>query len=54
VVASSSHILPGEKGKISVSIHVQGRKGLLLKSVQILSNDPEKSEVTLTVRALLQ
>jgi hypothetical protein len=54
VVVSSNRLRPQEKGEILLTIRVKGRKGPLLKSVQIFSNDPEKSIVTLKIKALIE
>jgi hypothetical protein len=54
VVASSSRLKPGEKGKISVKVNIQGRAGHLSKSVQVFSNDPKKKIVTLIVKANIE
>lgn len=50
-MASSDHIKPGDKGKISAKIDIKGRKGALSKSVQVLSNDPKRPAVTLSLTA---
>jgi Protein of unknown function (DUF1573) len=54
VVASSSHLKPGEKGKIDAKINISGRTGYISKSIRVFSNDPKKPEVSLTLKALIQ
>jgi hypothetical protein len=53
-MASSSHIKPGEAGKITARINSKGRKGPLAKIVRVYSNDPERSVVTLSLKAVIQ
>ncbi len=53
-MASSSHINPGETGKITAKIYTQGRKGLVSKGVQVFSNDPKRPVVTLHLKAVIQ
>jgi len=53
-MASSSHLKPGEKGKITAKIDMRGRKGPLFKTVQVSSNDPERPSVVLSLRATVQ
>jgi len=50
-MASSSHIKPGEKGIINVTVDVETANGMLVKSVSVHSNDPERPKVTLTIKA---
>jgi hypothetical protein len=51
VVASSSRLKPGEKGKIDAKIAISGKKGYISKSIRIFSNDPKKPVVSLTLKA---
>lgn len=53
-MASSSQIKPGETGSITTSINTKGRKGHLSKIVRVYSNDPKRSVVTLSLKAVLQ
>ena len=50
-MASSSHLKPGEKGKLTAIIDTHGKGGLLVKSVEVFSNDPERPKITLTLKA---
>jgi hypothetical protein len=50
-MASSSHIKPNDRGKITIKVDTARRKGKLIKTVDILSNDPQRSKVTLTLKA---
>jgi len=53
-MASSSHIKPGEDGRITASIDTKGRKGPISKVVRVYSNDPKESVVTLSLKAVIQ
>jgi hypothetical protein len=53
-MASSSHLKPGEKGKITAKIDMKGRTGTLYKTVQVASNDPKRPSVVLSLRATIQ
>jgi Protein of unknown function (DUF1573) len=53
-MASSSHINPGDTGKITAKIDTKGRIGPVSKSIQVFSNDPKRSVVTLTLKAVIQ
>jgi hypothetical protein len=53
-VVSSTHLNPGEKGKISARIDVKNRAGSLSKSVQVFSNDPKRPVVNLLLKALIR
>ncbi len=50
MMASSSRLKPGEKGKIKVSVDIRGRQGKITKTIKVLTNDPQRPEVTLLVR----
>ncbi len=52
-MASSSHIKPGEKGKIQAKINIGGRKGYISKSVKVFSNDPKIPIVKLNLKAII-
>jgi hypothetical protein len=54
VMASSSHLNPGEKGKITAKINTSGKRGLLYKSVQVESSDPKRPKVILNLKALIK
>jgi hypothetical protein len=53
-MASSSHLNPGESGKISAKIDTKGRIGLVKKGVQVFSNDPKRPVVSLYLKALIK
>jgi len=53
-VASSGHLKPGEKGRISVSVDVRRKSGGLTKTVQVFTNDPKKAITTLSVRMFIK
>jgi len=50
-MASSDHLNPGEKGKVTAKVDIKGRAGYLSKSIQIFSNDPKRPVVTLSLKA---
>jgi len=50
-MASSSRVKPYGKGTISVKVDTANRKGLIVENVEVLSNDPVRPQVTLTIRA---
>jgi hypothetical protein len=53
-MASSSHIKPGETGRITAKIDTTGRKGIVSKNIQVFSNDPKRPSVSLSLKALIQ
>lgn len=54
MVASSSHLKPGEEGKIVAKIDTKGRIGFISKTVKVLTNDPNKPAVNLVLKALIK
>ena len=50
-MASSSHLKPGEKGKITATVDTANRTGLLVKSIDVTSNDTKRPKITLTLKA---
>jgi len=53
-MASSSHISPGDSGKITAKIDTKGRIGSVSKGVQVFSNDPKRPVVTLHLKAVIK
>lgn len=53
-MASSSHIKPGEKGKINAKVDTEGRAGYLQKPIAVYSNDPKRPIVHLYISAILK
>jgi len=49
VVASSSQLGPGEKGKINVSVDIRGKTGRISKTIQVYANDPANPVTKLAV-----
>ena len=49
MVASSSHLGPGERGKINVSVDIRGKTGRISKTIQVYANDPANPVTKLTV-----
>lgn len=50
MVASSSRLEPGERGKINVSVDISGRTGHITKTIQVYANDPKTPVTKLTVQ----
>lgn len=50
-MASSSHLKPNEKGTITVKLNTAGRKGPIAENVEVISNDPHRTQITVTIRA---
>ena len=50
-MAGSSHVKPKEKGNIIVKINTASRKGLIVENVEVISNDFQRPQITLTIRA---
>ena len=50
-MASSSHLKPGEKGSITAQVDTQNRKGFIMKTIEVVSNDPGKPRVILRLKA---
>lgn len=50
-MASSSHLKSGEKGSITARLDTHDRTGLIVKTVEVVSNDPERPKVILTLKA---
>ncbi len=53
-MASSSRLKPGEKGKIRVEVNIRGKFGLIMKTIQVVTNDPERPQTTLSVKMLVK
>jgi hypothetical protein len=53
-MASSSRLKPGEKGSITARVDTSQRNGFLIKTIQLLNNDPNKPTVVLTLKAMIQ
>ena len=54
MVASSSHLKPGEEGKIVAKIDIKGKIGFMSKTVKVITNDPQKPAVNLVLKALIK
>jgi hypothetical protein len=52
-MAGSSHIKPTEKGTVTVKLNTSGRKGLIEENVEVISNDPLRPQITLTIKAFV-
>lgn len=54
MMASSSHLKPGEKGAISAKMSTAAKKGLTIETIEIISNDPKRPKVVLTLQAVVE
>lgn len=53
-MASSSHLKPGEEGKIIAKVDIKGKLGFISKTVKVFTNDPQKPAVNLVLKALIK
>lgn len=51
MMASSSHLKPGEKGRLTATVDTRNRMGLTVKTVEVFTNDPDRPKVVLTLKA---
>lgn len=54
MMASSSRLKPGEEGKIVAKVDIKGKSGFISKTVKVFTNDPQKPEVILVLKALIK
>ncbi|MBF0560223.1 MAG: hypothetical protein HQL08_15745 [Nitrospirae bacterium] len=52
-MASSSRLKPGQKGAIVARISSLNKTGLTVESVEVLSNDPKRPKIVLTLQATI-
>jgi hypothetical protein len=52
-MASSSHLMPGEKGSITAKIDTLTKKGITSETIEVISNDPKRPKVTLMLQATI-
>ena len=52
-MASSGRLKPDEAGEITATVNTRGRKGWLNKTVRVFTNDPERPEVILSLKAMV-
>jgi len=50
-MASSSRLKAGEKGAVTARIATQLKQGEVTETVEVLTNDPRRPKVVLTLRA---
>ena len=48
-MASSSRLVPQEKGKINVQVNIKGKSGNIQKTIQVYTNDPAKPVTVLSL-----
>jgi hypothetical protein len=51
MMTGPSHLKQGEKGKIIGRIATVSRTGRAVETIEVLSNDPKRPRITLTLRA---
>ena len=54
MVASSSRLKPGERGKINVSVDIRGKTGYISKTIQVYANDPKNPVTKLAVQIYIK
>ena len=50
-MVSSDHLEPGQQGQIKAIVKTDGKKGIIVKTVQVRTNDPEQPLVILKLKA---
>lgn len=53
-MASSSHLKPGEQGRIVAKVATAYRSGVLQKSIDVFTNDPKKPRVILALKVRIK
>jgi len=53
-MASSSHLKPGEQGRIVAKVATAYRSGVLHKSIDVFTNDPRNPRVMLTLKVRIK
>jgi hypothetical protein len=53
-MVSSGRLEPGDSGEITAKVNTEGKSGKLHKTVRVLSNDPERPEVVLSLKATVE
>jgi hypothetical protein len=52
-MASSSHLKHGEKGVIVAKMSTVGKKGLIVETIEVISNDPKRPKEVLKLQATI-
>ena len=53
-MASSSHLKPGEQGKIIAKVATAYRSGIVHKSIDVFTNDPKRPRVILALKVRIK
>ncbi len=53
-MAGSGRVKPNEKGAVTIKVNTAGRKGPVSESVEVVSNDVLRPQITLTIRAFVK
>ena len=53
-MASFSHLRTGEKGSIIAKVDTLIRKGSITDTIEVLSNDPVRPKIILTLKAYIK
>jgi hypothetical protein len=54
VVASSSHLKPGQREKIHVLVDIRGKSGYISKTIHVYANDPNNPVTKLAIRMYIK
>ncbi len=49
-MASSDHLKPGQKGEIKVTVDLRGKFGAIVKTIQVITNDPLRRRTNLLMK----
>src|SRR5882724_9380983 len=49
----NEQVAPGEKGEITATFNIGGRTGTQVKTVTVQTDDPERSTIVLTLKAVI-
>jgi hypothetical protein len=52
-MAGSDHLKPGGKGGITATLAAGTRPGRVVEKIEVVSNDPKRPKVTLTLQAIV-
>jgi hypothetical protein len=53
-MASSSHLKPGEQGRIIARVATAYKSGVLHKSIDVFTNDPKRPRVILALKVRIK
>ncbi len=53
-MVSSDHIEPGGQGELKATVNLKGKRGRIVKTIQVQTNDPERPVVVLKLYATVK